>query len=47
MIIEIKITNEDEQESHALVGFRGDELTSPVSEAIEYLQELQQQEMVV
>ena len=47
MIINIEIIHENEQGETSKVAFSGDELTSAVSQAIIYLQELQQKEMVV
>ena len=47
MIINIEIIHENEQGETSKVSFSGDELTSATSEAIIYLQDKQQKEMVV
>ena len=45
MIVAIKILKENEQDEVVRIAFAGDELTSPISEAIIYLQELQEKEL--
>ena len=47
MIIKIEIVQENEQGEVSMVEFRGDDLTSAVSEAVAYFKEKQQKEMVV
>ncbi len=47
MTNKILIIFEDDNGERTAENFRGDELTSAISEAIKYLQELQQKEMVV
>lgn len=47
MIVEIEILKESEKDEITSEIFSGDKLTSAVSQAIIYLQELQQKEMVV
>jgi hypothetical protein len=47
MIIKIEIIHDDTRKESEFKAFKGDELTSAVSEAILLLQELQQREMVV
>lgn len=45
MIVKIEIIHDDEQGSSTFIGFKGDELTSAISESIIYLQEKQQEEL--
>ena len=45
MIVAIRIFKEDKQGENTSIAFEGDELTSPVSEAIIFLQEQQQKEL--
>lgn len=47
MIINIEVIQENEQGETSMVAFTGNELTSATSEAIAYLQDKQQKEMVV
>lgn len=47
MIIKIEIIHDEPEKESEFKAFKGDPLTSPTHEAIEYLQEQQQKEMVV
>jgi len=47
VIIKIEIIHENEQGETSKVAFTGNDLTSAVSEAVEYFKEKQQKEMVV
>lgn len=47
MIINIEIIQENEQGESSKASFTGNELTSALSEAAEYIKEKQQKEMVV
>ena len=47
MIVKIEIIEENEQDERSSTSFKGDDLTSPISEALEFLKEKQEAEMVV
>jgi len=47
MIIKIEIIHDDPEKESDFKAFKGDELTSPLHDAIVFLQEQQQKEMVV
>tara|TARA_Y100000310_G_scaffold248435_1_gene254261 strand:- start:133 stop:276 length:144 start_codon:yes stop_codon:yes gene_type:complete len=47
MIVKIEIIEENEQGERSSASFDGDDLTSPISEALEFLKAKQEAEMVV
>ena len=47
MIIKIEIIHDDPEKESEFKSFKGDDLTSPIHDAIAFLNEEQQKEMVV